>query len=278
MNNDKEYDVVIIKDEHDSSQNYSNNDKYRSLNEAINYDYDFSISDILSKAWGMVDGSKLPVFITTFLVSILATTVAYLGQYIASLVSNITILSTAIEMIFNGISSIFIIAVIIVVLKLANREKINTASIFNLFSQYWLPMLVISIVMSILITIGVILLIIPGIYLAVAYSLVYWILVIHPKESFWNILEASRKIVTRHWFKFFIINLIFFLIPTIIALIIWLILSLFGFSMMALLYVPSTFMIISIALIVIIPFIASLWILPFYSLSYALIFKKIFEK
>lgn len=245
MNNDKEYDVVIIKDEHDSSQNYSNNDKYRSLNEAINYDYDFSVSELISEAWGMVNGNKLPIFIAIVLAGILGTIVSYIGQIISALVSFIPMLSVAIDIVFGATSSIFAIGVIIVVLKLANREKVDAASDFCQFTKYWVPILILSIVMSIIVAIGFTLLIIPGIYLVVAYSLAYWILVIHPNASFWDILEASRKIVTRRWFKFFILSLVLGLILFISA-------------------IP-----LGIGLI---------WTLPLCNFAYALIFKKIFEK
>lgn len=246
MNNDKEYDVVIIKDEHNSSQNYSNNnDKYRSLNEAINYDYDFSISDLISEAWEMVNGNKLPIFISIVLAGILGTIVSYIGQIISALVIAIPVLSFVVNIVFGAASSIFAIGVIIVVLKLANREKVDAASDFCQFTKYWVPILILSIVMSIIVAIGFALLIIPGIYLAVAYSLAYWILVIHPNASFWDILEASRKIVTRHWFKFFILSLVLGVILFISA-------------------IP-----LGIGLI---------WTLPLCNFAYALIFKKIFEK
>lgn len=245
MNNDKEYDVVIIKDEHDSSQNYSNNDKYRSLNEAINYDYDFSVSELISEAWGMVNGNKLPIFIAIVLAGILGTIVSYIGKIISALVAFIPMLSIVMDIVFGAASSIFAIGVIIVVLKLANREKVDAASDFCQFTKYWVPILILSIVMSIIVAIGFTLLIIPGIYLAVAYSLSYWILVIHPNDSFWDILEASRKIVTRRWFKFFILSLVLGLILFISA-------------------IP-----LGIGLI---------WTLPLCNFAYALIFKKIFEK
>lgn len=245
MNNDKEYDVVIIKDEHDSSQNYSNNDKYRSLNEAINYDYDFSVSELISEAWGMVNGNKLPIFIAIVLAGILGTIVSYIGKIISALVAFIPMLSIVMDIVFGAASSIFAIGVIIVVLKLANREKVDAASDFCQFTKYWMPILILSIVMSIIVAIGFTLLIIPGIYLAVAYSLSYWILVIHPNASFWDILEASRKIVTRRWFKFFILSLVLGLILFISA-------------------IP-----LGIGLI---------WTLPLCNFAYALIFKKIFEK
>ena len=59
MNNDKEYEVVIIKDEPEITQPSNDNDKYRSRSEAINFDYDFSISDIIAEACKLVNDNNL---------------------------------------------------------------------------------------------------------------------------------------------------------------------------------------------------------------------------
>lgn len=56
--------------------------------------------------------------------------------------------------------------------------------------------------MMLLIYLGMILLLIPGIYLAVAYLLAI-ALVVERGLSPWQALEASRKAITQHWFKVF---------------------------------------------------------------------------
>lgn len=245
MNNDKEYEVVIIKDEPEITQPSNDNDKYRSLSEAINFDYDFSISDIIAEAWKMVHGNKLPIFIAILLASVFSSIVSYTGQFFAILFEQLPALSIVISVLFDGASAVFIVGVIIVVLKLSNQETVDAAGDFCKFTKFWLPMLILSVMMTLIIALGFVLLIIPGIYLVIAYSLAYWILVIHPNESFWDILEASRKIVSRHWFKFLGLNLILGII----------------------------------LLISLIPLgIGLIWTLPLYNFTYALIFKKIFEK
>ena len=68
---------------------------------------------------------------------------------------------------------------------------------FNKFLQIFLAYLI----GAILIVIGFWLLIIPGIYLAVAYGFSF-LFVIEKKLSFWSALEASRKLITKKWFSF----------------------------------------------------------------------------
>ncbi len=241
--NDKEYDVVIVTKE--EIPNPESNQKYRSLNEAINHDYDFTISEVCAKAWARVSGNKLPIFIAVLLAVVLSFVVSFIGSLIVSVLGFIPFLEWAVEVLISGISAMFAVGVILVVLKLFNNESVNATNDFFNFSKFWLPILILSIVMTILVTIGFILLVIPGIYLLVSYSLAYWILTIHPNESFWDILEASRKIVSRHWFKFFILNLVIGLILMISA----------------------------------IPFgIGLIWTLPLCNFMYAIIFTSIFEK
>ena len=55
--------------------------------------------------------------------------------------------------------------------------------------------------MYILVAIGFLLLVLPGIYLMVAYSLAMP-LVVEKGLSPWQALEASRKAITKSWFRF----------------------------------------------------------------------------
>jgi uncharacterized membrane protein len=52
------------------------------------------------------------------------------------------------------------------------------------------------------VTIGVFCLIIPGIYLGVAYAFAH-ILAVDKGLEFWTALETSRKVITRNWWPMF---------------------------------------------------------------------------
>jgi uncharacterized membrane protein len=64
---------------------------------------------------------------------------------------------------------------------------------------------------SLLVAAGIFLCILPGIYLAIA-----WIfaipLVIDKKLEFWPAMELSRKVVSHHWWTFFGMMLVGFLV------------------------------------------------------------------
>ncbi len=70
------------------------------------------------------------------------------------------------------------------------------------FTKAFLPLLVIGIVTSVFVTVGIFCLILPGIYLAVAYSFTS-ILAVDKRLGFWESMEGSRKVITRNWWRIF---------------------------------------------------------------------------
>lgn len=68
-------------------------------------------------------------------------------------------------------------------------------------------LILVGLVGNLLIAIGLLLLLLPGIYLAVAY-LFSVLLVADRKMEFWSALEGSRKFITRQWFSYFVLTLL----------------------------------------------------------------------
>jgi len=68
--------------------------------------------------------------------------------------------------------------------------------------QYFLPLLLLSLVAGLFIGIGTILLIIPGLYLLVAYMFASY-LVVDRGLDFWPAMELSRRTVNPRWFGYF---------------------------------------------------------------------------
>jgi len=86
----------------------------------------------------------------------------------------------------------------------AKKMKHQPAEFQDFFKgfDYLLPLVLMGILMNALILVGLLLFIIPGIYLAVAY-LFSSFLVIDRKLSPWQALETSRRIITKKWFNIF---------------------------------------------------------------------------
>jgi len=68
--------------------------------------------------------------------------------------------------------------------------------------QYFVPLLLLSLIAGLFISIGTILLVIPGVYLAVAYLFASY-LVVDRRLDFWPAMELSRRTVKPQWFGYF---------------------------------------------------------------------------
>ncbi len=85
--------------------------------------------------------------------------------------------------------------------KIDLGQPIEFNDFFSGFN-FFLQLLLLSVVTGIFIGLGFICLVIPGIYLAVAYTFGSP-LILFGKLEFWDAMEASRKVVTNNWFNIF---------------------------------------------------------------------------
>ncbi len=167
--------------------------------------YDFSITGVLKEGFRRTDGVKL-----TFVGSIIV--YALIALFVKSLLTFIfpnnesfinAFASSIVEMLFT---LPILIGIIILGVKRAREEELNIPSIFDYFGMI-VPIMIAYIAMTIVLSIGFILLIIPGIYLAVSYAFVYT-LIVDKGLGIWEAMELSRKTVTEQWFKFFGLSLL----------------------------------------------------------------------
>jgi hypothetical protein len=89
-------------------------------------------------------------------------------------------------------------------------QPANVGELFAGFSQNFTQLLLAGIVSQLLISIGMIFCVVPGIYLAVAWRFSLP-LVMDKGIEFWPALETSRRVLTRYWFQIFGLLIIAFL-------------------------------------------------------------------
>ena len=65
-----------------------------------------------------------------------------------------------------------------------------------------LPLIVMFVLMAVLIVAGFFLLVLPGIYLSIAYSFSPY-LIVEKNMGVWEALETSRKAITEYWWRYF---------------------------------------------------------------------------
>ena len=95
-------------------------------------------------------------------------------------------------------------------LKKIRNEKATVETAFCGFSQRFLQLFLAGFVTSLLTWLGF-LLILPGIYLLVAW-LFTLPLVIDKGLDFWSAMELSRKVITKHWWKFLGLGIVLLLL------------------------------------------------------------------
>jgi uncharacterized membrane protein len=65
-----------------------------------------------------------------------------------------------------------------------------------------IPLIVMFVLMAALIVAGFFLLVLPGIYLSIAYSFAPY-LIVEKNMGVWEALETSRKAITEYWWRYF---------------------------------------------------------------------------
>ena len=94
------------------------------------------------------------------------------------------------------------------------------STLWEPYSQF-IPLSVMFLLMCVLIVAGFFLLILPGIYLAVAYSFAPY-LIVEKNMGVWEALETSRKAITAYWWRYLglmLILLLLFIVGTVPILI-----------------------------------------------------------
>lgn len=168
-------------------------------------EYDFDIIEMIKEGLKRIEGVKgifLAAFIVYIVVSIIVQIVLgiffpsppppaepnYLNQVI------VTILSYPILM-------PLIVGVIMLAINYSRGEPIAFQSIFNYYHLTGRLSLA-ALLVYIMTVIGFIFLLLPGIYLSIAY--IFTLPLIADKGmDVWEAMELSRKAVTKHWFKVF---------------------------------------------------------------------------
>ena len=98
-----------------------------------------------------------------------------------------------------------------VFLRRIRGEHAEVGDVFAGFKLAYLNLLLANIVSSLLTAVGILLCLLPGIYLAIGYMFVLP-LVIDKKMEFWTAMEVSRQVVHQHWWPVFGFSLVCLLV------------------------------------------------------------------
>lgn len=174
-----------------------------SIESALAGNYSINLGELLSEAWQKTDGAKLPInvgFCIYFVAYLVAAVL--IPVVLSGFTANLTPFAQLVGTLLNLLVGSTLMAGIMMmgVARVAGRP-------FGIDStwQYlpkMLPIFLLMVVMSIMVMLGFILLILPGIYLSIAYMFAI-LLTVDRDMGVWEALETSRKAVTHHWFGVF---------------------------------------------------------------------------
>ena len=170
-----------------------------SVASAIAGNYSFQIGDLISEAWEKINGRKgtiwmgilfymLAIIPILFIIGLVWQPTSYIGLALSQIIQTIILLPLGMGFYMIGV-------------KIASNTPTDGKEVFSYFNKI-VPLAITYLLMIILTGIGFLLLILPGIYLVVAYQMAMP-LVVEKNLSPWEALEASRKSITHNWFKYF---------------------------------------------------------------------------
>ena len=157
------------------------------IEEALARDYTLDIGRCLSRGWTLVRSDFWPLVGITALVLVLLSAVSssektsVLGMLLGG-------------PLFGGLWFHF--------LKKLRGELVSVETAFAGFSSRFLHLVLAGFVTDLLTMLGLLCLLVPGIYLLVAWNFTLP-LVIDQRLDFWAAMRLSRKMITKHWWKFF---------------------------------------------------------------------------
>jgi hypothetical protein len=174
------------------------------LQDGIDGNYDFEIMEVLKEAWHKTYGVKWILIAAALIVLLISGTVGFVLTFIMSLfgLGEESIVGTLLsQLILMVVIFPFLAGIMMIGVRRSVELPVSFSMVFGYFG-YVVPIIIAALLISILTTIGFILLILPGIYLSMAYFLAIP-LIVEKKLGAWEAMEASRKAITHHWFKVF---------------------------------------------------------------------------
>ena len=144
------------------------------------------ISGCISRSWELLKSDFWAIVGVSFVVIVImvvAGAIPFLGYLVSLLLSGVF---------YGGLYFYY--------LKKIRGQPAELGDAFSGFSGALGPLVLTTLLVTLLTMVGFVCLILPGIYLAVSYSFAY-LLVIDRKMEFWAAMEVSRRVITAQWWR-----------------------------------------------------------------------------
>jgi uncharacterized membrane protein len=180
-----------------------------SFEDAIGGSYDFTIADVMREAWGLVDGFKGPFWGAALVIYGLLFGASFAWRAIwTATTGNAPNLAVRIlfQVLVTAVMTPLLTGLIAMAVRRAAREPVSFSMAFSYLNRA--PVFIMAGFLTSLLTyLGMTLLLIPGIYLSIAYGMALPVLAFHQLGA-WEAMEASRTAVTHRWWGVFLLYLV----------------------------------------------------------------------
>ena len=179
----------------------------------LEHDYDLDIGGCISRGWDLVKNNFWPVVGVNALVMLINIGInQIIGLFTRPVINAMMIqhrfsargifVVLLVSIISAPIYAIFMAGLFKYFLKMIRGENAQIGDAFSGFGPSTGQLILLGLVMNSLVIMGCVLCLIPGVYLSVAWYFAIP-LVIDRRMNFWEAMESSRKMVTKHWFLVF---------------------------------------------------------------------------
>lgn len=161
----------------------------------------FTVGEALSRSWRLTSGVKLPIW-GGVLVTTLAMLVIIAGITLVTLATSpdvAGVVGMVGQIAYYIVSTVLTAGLMYMGVKRAARRQVGWKDVFSGFNVA-VKITIAMILQTILITLGMFLLILPGIYLMVGYMMTLP-LIIDQNMPPWQAMETSRKAIHKVWWK-----------------------------------------------------------------------------
>ena len=165
-------------------------------------DYDFDIIEMVKAGWERINGVKTQ-FIAGFAIYIAAAVIVQLTLGLVFPQGTLEMPNLLNQQIVGILSYPVLMPIMGGIMMMAIQqyrgETIDFKSVFNYFHITG-KLALVGVIIYVFTVIGIMLLVLPGIYVSVAYAFTIP-LIVDKNMDVWEAMELSRKTVTKHWFK-----------------------------------------------------------------------------
>ena len=169
-----------------------------SLEDAVAGRYDFDIGQVMREAWELTRGMKGSFWGAAVIVYAIMIVFALVA---GAMTGHSIVLRFVTNIAFGTVSPVLLIGIIMMGVRRAAGLPVSFATAFSCFDQ-WVTVFLAGLITTFLTYLGIILLVLPGLYLAIAFCMTMP-LIADRRLAAWQAIETSRKAVSKRWFKFF---------------------------------------------------------------------------